>query len=56
MKFANKVKISIFDNTIERFFETDSEVKEFINYASDIEKEYSEYIESAKTKLIKYKK
>ena len=56
MKFANKVKISIFDNTIERFFETDSAVKEFINYASDIEKEYSEYIESAKTKLIKYKK
>lgn len=56
LKYSNSVKVSLFDNTIERFFETDSAVKEFINYASDIEKEYSEYVISAKNKLIKYKK
>ena len=56
LKYSNNVKVSLFDNTVEKFFETESEAKEFINYASDVEKEYNQYVISAKNKLIKYKK
>lgn len=56
LKYSNSVKVSLFDNTVEKYFDTESEAKEFINYASDVEKEYNQYVISAKNKLIKYKK